>query len=111
MHVVVRPQPVGNLDAEVVLVGPGVLARGVLDATRAAGDSVLPVRPFIRQYVQRHPDCVDLVPADRRAEFELRSSAGGPGEETAETDPDAEQVPDKQVHRWKDDGGAVVFDG
>jgi uncharacterized protein len=48
-----------------------VLARGALDATRAAGSSVLPFCPFIRGYIQRHPAYLDLVPADRRAQFEL----------------------------------------
>jgi predicted GNAT family acetyltransferase len=48
-----------------------VLARGALDATRAAGTPVLPFCPFIRGYIQRHPAYLDLVPADRRAEFQL----------------------------------------
>jgi uncharacterized protein len=46
------------------------LARGALDATRRAGSPVLPYCPFIRSYIQRHPDYLDLVPDDRRAEFE-----------------------------------------
>jgi len=32
---------------------------------------VLPYCPFIRSYIQRHPAYLDLVPADRRAEFAL----------------------------------------
>jgi predicted GNAT family acetyltransferase len=51
-----------------------VLARGALDATREAGSPVLPFCPFIRGYIQRHPAYFDLVPADRRAEFELAPS-------------------------------------
>ena len=52
--------------------GPGsVLARGALDASRAAGSPVLPFCPFIRGYIQRHPAYLDLVPADRRAQFAL----------------------------------------
>jgi hypothetical protein len=47
------------------------LARGALDATRAAGSSVLPFCPFIRGYIRRHPEYVDLVPADQRARFGL----------------------------------------
>lgn len=47
------------------------LARGALDATRAGGRSVLPFCPFIRGYVERHPDYVDLVPADQRSRFGL----------------------------------------
>src|SRR3954451_8753881 len=47
-----------------------VLARGALDAPRYAGSPVLPYCPFIRGYIQRLPAYHDLVPADRRAEFE-----------------------------------------
>lgn len=47
------------------------LARGALDATRAAGSPVLPFCPFIRRYIQRHPAYLDLVPEGRRAEFDL----------------------------------------
>jgi predicted GNAT family acetyltransferase len=50
-----------------------VLARGALDATRAAGRSVLPYCPFVRGYIERHPDYLDLVPADRRSGFGLAS--------------------------------------
>lgn len=31
-------------------------------------------------------------------------------ESTAAADTDHSVVPEKQVHRWKDDGGAVIFD-
>jgi predicted GNAT family acetyltransferase len=55
-----------------------VLARGALDATRAAGSPVLPFCPFIRSYIQRHPAYLDLVPAGRRAEFHLAPSSDGP---------------------------------
>jgi predicted GNAT family acetyltransferase len=54
--------------------GQGVgsaLARGALDALRAEGAALLPVCPFIRGYVQRHHEYVDLVPADQRARFDL----------------------------------------
>ncbi|MPZ96007.1 MAG: N-acetyltransferase [Propionibacteriales bacterium] len=47
------------------------IASGVLDGVRARGLAMLPVCPFIRRYVQRHPEYADLVPADRRAEFGL----------------------------------------
>ena len=47
------------------------LARGALDASRQAGHAVLPFCPFIRGYIQRHPAYLDLVPANRRARFEL----------------------------------------
>ncbi|MBB3085402.1 GNAT family N-acetyltransferase [Geodermatophilus sabuli] len=54
------------------------LARGALDATRAAGSPVLPFCPFIRRYIQRHPAYLDLVPDDRRSEFGLTPGAGQP---------------------------------
>jgi predicted GNAT family acetyltransferase len=47
------------------------LARGALDATRAEARSVLPYCPFIRGYLERHPDYLDLVPADQRSKFGL----------------------------------------
>jgi predicted GNAT family acetyltransferase len=48
-----------------------VLARHALDALRAEGAALIPVCPFIRGYVQRHPEYQDLVPADQRARFGL----------------------------------------
>jgi predicted GNAT family acetyltransferase len=53
-----------------------VLARAALDAARAEGAAVLPFCPFIRGYIQRHLDYVDLVPADRRPEFGLDTVLG-----------------------------------
>jgi hypothetical protein len=55
-----------------------LLARGALDASRDAGAPVLPFCPFIRGYIQRHPTYLDLVPADRRAEFELAPASDQP---------------------------------
>jgi hypothetical protein len=34
---------------------------------------VLPYCPFVRGYIERHPDYLDLVPADRRSGFGLAS--------------------------------------
>lgn len=48
-----------------------VLVRGALDAVSAEGRSVLPVSPFVRDFIQRHPVYLDLVPAAQRQEFEL----------------------------------------
>jgi predicted GNAT family acetyltransferase len=48
-----------------------VLARGALDAARADGAAVLPFCPFVRRYLQRHAEYVDLVPPGERARFEL----------------------------------------
>lgn len=47
------------------------LASGALDAARERGLAVLPYCAFIRGYIARHPGYLDLVPADRRAEFDL----------------------------------------
>lgn len=47
------------------------LARGALDAVRAEGSSVLPFCPFIRGWIQRHPEYLDLVPDAQRARFGL----------------------------------------
>jgi predicted GNAT family acetyltransferase len=48
-----------------------VLARGALQAARDAGASVVPLCPFIRRYIERHPEQLDLVPADQRERFGL----------------------------------------
>lgn len=37
------------------------LARGALDAVRAAGDPIVPLCPFIAGYVEKHPEYEDLV--------------------------------------------------
>jgi len=48
------------------------LARGVLDAARADSLAVHPYCPFMAGYIRRHPDeYLELVPADRRAKFNL----------------------------------------
>jgi predicted GNAT family acetyltransferase len=47
----------------------GTLVREALDAARARGLAVLPECPFVRGWIQRHDDYVDLVPADQRARF------------------------------------------
>ena len=54
-----------------------VLARGALDAARRDGLAVLPFCPFIRAYIERHPDYLDAVPAGRRAQFRLPPGDGG----------------------------------
>ena len=42
------------------------LARGALDQVRAAGErKVVPRCPFIRGWIERHPDYADLVAEDR----------------------------------------------
>ncbi|MGW4804888.1 GNAT family N-acetyltransferase [Kitasatospora sp. NPDC004272] len=49
----------------------GKLARAALDTVRERGASVLPYCPFIRGWIAKHPEYVDLVPVDKRAKFDL----------------------------------------
>lgn len=51
---------------EVSMEGQGVgsaLARQALDAVRAAGGSAVPLCPFIKGWIEKHPDYQDLVEA------------------------------------------------
>ena len=48
-----------------------LLVRRALDAVAAEGLSVLPVCPFVRDFIQRHPVYLDMVPAEDRQRFEL----------------------------------------
>ncbi|MGP4016175.1 GNAT family N-acetyltransferase [Saccharopolyspora sp. 5N708] len=47
------------------------LVRGALDAARQRGLAVLPHCPFVRSWISKHEDYLDLVPADKRAAFKL----------------------------------------
>lgn len=48
------------------------LTEGILDDARARRLAVLPYCPYVASFIGRHPDTyLDLVPADRRAEFGL----------------------------------------
>ena len=47
------------------------LAAGALDEMRERGRGVRPYCPFIRGYIQRHAEYVDLVPEDQRGRFGL----------------------------------------
>ena len=49
----------------------GRLARAALDDARARKLAVLPFCPFIRGWIAKHPDYVDLVPTARREQFDL----------------------------------------
>ena len=54
--------------------GRGLGSTFVSEALRQLADqgvSVLPYCPFVRAYLQRHPELVHMVPAGRRAEFDL----------------------------------------
>ncbi len=48
-----------------------VLVHEALDASRAQHLAVLPSCPFVRRYIQRHPQYADLVPAGERKRFGL----------------------------------------
>ncbi len=51
-------------------VGSG-LVRGVLETLRDNGFQVLPFCPFVRGWIERHTEFVDLVPEAARARFGL----------------------------------------
>ncbi len=48
-----------------------ILIKDTLDDMRRRGIAVLPHCPFVRQYISRHSEYLDLVPVDDRAQFEL----------------------------------------
>jgi predicted GNAT family acetyltransferase len=48
-----------------------ILVRQALDAVGAEGCSVLPVCPFVRDFIRRHPVYLNLVPPEERDRFEL----------------------------------------
>ena len=50
------------------------LVKGVLDAARERGLTVLPYCSFIRHYIQQHPEEMDLVAADDRPHFGLATA-------------------------------------
>lgn len=49
----------------------GRLARFALDQAREQGLAVLPFCPFVNDWMKRHREYVDLVPAGYRANFDL----------------------------------------
>jgi uncharacterized protein len=49
----------------------GILVSAALDEARREGAQVLPLCPFVRSYIERHLEYLDLVPAERRAGFGL----------------------------------------
>jgi predicted GNAT family acetyltransferase len=48
-----------------------VLVRGTLDQLRERGVQVRPACPFVRSFLGRHPDYLDLVPPAERERFGL----------------------------------------
>jgi uncharacterized protein len=49
----------------------GRLARFALDQARGQGLDVLPFCPFVNDWMKRHREYVDLVPAQYRADFDF----------------------------------------
>jgi predicted GNAT family acetyltransferase len=47
------------------------LVTEVLDDARARGLAVLPFCPYVRRFISRNAEYLDLVPEARRAEFDL----------------------------------------
>lgn len=47
------------------------LVRATLDIARSEGLGVLPYCPFVRTFIDRHREYLELVPADRRGGFGL----------------------------------------
>lgn len=74
-----RPRPNGVLafvhtEVDDRFAGQGLaskLIRFALDDVRERGERVLPYCPFVRRFLAEHPEDRDLVPRDRRAEFDL----------------------------------------
>jgi uncharacterized protein len=48
-----------------------MLIRAALEATRERGMGVLPHCPFVRSFIERHPEYIDLGPPLRRRQFGL----------------------------------------
>lgn len=49
----------------------GKLVRAALDDVAGRGLAVLPFCPFVRGWIAKHPDYLELVPTAQRARFEL----------------------------------------
>jgi predicted GNAT family acetyltransferase len=49
----------------------GQLIAGALTEIASRGGSVLPYCPFVPKVIRDHPEFLELVPADRRADFDL----------------------------------------
>ena len=57
----------------------GRLARSALDSARERGLEVLPFCPFIRGWIAKHPDYIELGPDRDRARFELTRQVDAAG--------------------------------
>jgi predicted GNAT family acetyltransferase len=72
----VRPAALAIMHTEIdpAFEGRGLgtaLARGALESARGRGLQVLPYCPFTNDFIRRHPDYLDLVPAAKRERFGL----------------------------------------
>jgi predicted GNAT family acetyltransferase len=52
-----------------------VLIKSALDDMRARGIAVLPDCPFVRRYISRHTEYLDLVPEKARSRYQLPERA------------------------------------
>ena len=68
MHTIIDPKFRGQGLA-------GQLVKQALDETRAEGLLVEPYCPYTRSYIAKHHEYLDLVPEDRREDFDLPSTA------------------------------------
>lgn len=74
-----RPRPGGTIalvhtEINERFEGQGLATRLIgfaLDDARSRGLAVLPFCPFVKGYVERHPDYLDLVPEAQRERFGL----------------------------------------
>ena len=51
-----------------------LLVKAALDTARAEGLAVLPYCPFVKDFIDRHREYLDLVPVERRAKFALKDA-------------------------------------
>jgi predicted GNAT family acetyltransferase len=71
-----RPQALAFIHTEVDdrFEGQGLAGRLIsfaLDDARERGLAVLPFCPFVKGYIERHPEYLDLVPEEKRPNFGL----------------------------------------
>jgi predicted GNAT family acetyltransferase len=55
-----------------------ILIKAALDEMRERGIAVLPQCPFVRRYISRHSEYLDLVPVAERARFDLPAESATP---------------------------------
>jgi uncharacterized protein len=60
-----------------------LLVEHALGDIRRQGRTVPPFCPFVRSFIARHPAYVDLVPADRRAAFDLVAGSSSTGDDAS----------------------------